>query len=484
MKGGDNMQGMATNVPGSRAVGGPGRLAPEAHLRQRLFGLVLAVAVLVIAAVPAAQAAGLHRAVKAGDLDGVTRMLAAGTDVNARDKRGRTALMYAVDKGYLLLVEPLLAAKADPNLQAPDGATALFIAVVHEYSDIIERLLKAGADPTIKGPRGKTPGDFALKNVKAEWAPMLLKAALDAGMNVNLLDRAGWTPLMYAADRGDVRLVEALLAAKAYPNLRAPDGATALFMAAAHGHSEIIVQLMKAGADPALKGPKGKTATEVAQVRYGTPMAALKNEEDPAIIALLAGKTWAEGEAFVRTLSKWSSWPSAVAGLEQQMVTVSRNTQLSKYEVTQALWEAVMGTNPSHFQGCGQCPVERVSWDDIQVFLQKLNAMTGEAYRLPTEAEWAGALGSGGGAWHGENSGWRTHPVGQQSPNELGLYDMKGNVWEWMEDCWKGDCSRRVVRGGSWVVFPESLRSASRGGSVTGNRDYSGGFRLARTLTP
>ena len=181
-----------------------------------------------------------------------------------------------------------------------------------------------------------------------------------------------------------------------------------------------------------------------------------------------------------------SSWPPAVAGLEQQMVTVSGNVQLSKYEVTQALWEAVMGANPSHFQGCGQCPVEQVSWDDIQVFLQKLNAMTGEVYRLPTEAEWAGALGSGGGAWHWENSGKRTHPVGQKAPNGLGLYDMKGNVWEWVGDCWKGDCSRRVLRGGSWNSIPESLRSANRVRYGTGDRDFSSvvGFRLARTLTP
>ena len=166
------------------------------------------------------------------------------------------------------------------------------------------------------------------------------------------------------------------------------------------------------------------------------------------------------------------------------MVTVQGSTQLSKYEVTQELWTAVMGTNPSHFGGCGQCPVEVVSWDDVQVFLGKLNALTGDRYRLPTEAEWAAAVGSGGGAWHWENSGDRTHPVGQKAPNELGLYDMKGNVWEWMEDCWEGDCSRRVLRGGAWSFCPRNLRSASRSWDGTGNRVIDVGFRLAWTLTP
>ena len=137
------------------------------------------------------------------------------------------------------------------------------------------------------------------------------------------------------------------------------------------------------------------------------------------------------------------------------MVTVQGSMQLSKYEVTQELWEAVMGSNPSKFGGCAQCPVEMVSWNDVQVFLKKLNALTGDQYRLPTEAEWAAAVGSGGGAWHWENSGERTHPVGQKAANELGLYDMKGNVWEWVEDCYEGDCDLRVLRGGSWYVQPE-----------------------------
>ena len=160
------MKGICKNVSPSRSVERPGRFAQEARLLlRRSIGLALTV-VLLAAAPVAAQSPALHRAVKAGDLAGLTRMLASGADVNARDNRGRTALMHAVDKGYVLLVEPLLAAQADPNVRAPDGATALFIAAVHGHSEIITMLMKAGADPTIKGPKlkglkGRTPTEVA-----------------------------------------------------------------------------------------------------------------------------------------------------------------------------------------------------------------------------------------------------------------------------------------------------------------------------------
>ena len=191
-----------------------------------------------------------------------------------------------------------------------------------------------------------------------------------------------------------------------------------------------------------------------------------------------------------------------------------RSFEIGKYEVTQALWEAVMGENPSSFKGCAECPVERVSWDDVQAFLAKLNARTGKRYRLPTEAEWeyaarggrqsrgyryAGGDAVGSVGWHGDNSGDRTHPVGRKRGNELGLHDMSGNVWEWVQDCWnesyrgapgdgraweRGDCSKRLVRGGSWNYIPLSLRSAFRIRYVAGNRNDYLGFRIARTLTP
>ncbi|MDP2806230.1 MAG: SUMF1/EgtB/PvdO family nonheme iron enzyme, partial [Gallionellaceae bacterium] len=170
---------------------------------------------------------------------------------------------------------------------------------------------------------------------------------------------------------------------------------------------------------------------------------------------------------------------------------------MAKTEVTQAQWRAVMGNNPSHFSGCDNCPVEQVSWDDVQTYLQKLNAKTGKQYRLPTEAEWefacyggnkteyCGDNDAGAVAWYDQNSGNKTHPVGQKQANGYGLYDMSGNVWEWMSDCYEGSCGRRVLRGGSWFSFSVGssyLRAALRNNLSPDDRNDYIGFRVARTL--
>ena len=131
---------------------------------------------------------------------------------------------------------------------------------------------------------------------------------------------------------------------------------------------------------------------------------------------------------------------------------------MGRYEVTQAQWQAVMGNNPSNFKGCDQCPVETVSWDDAQEFIRKLNAQNdGYKYRLPSEAEWeyacrAGTTGDYAGnldemAWYGKNSGGKTHSVGQKQANGLGLYDMHGNVWEWVEDRYHHNYNRAPTDG-------------------------------------
>ena len=179
---------------------------------------------------------------------------------------------------------------------------------------------------------------------------------------------------------------------------------------------------------------------------------------------------------------------------------------IGKYEVTQELWKAVMGSNPSYFKG-DNLPVENVSWNDVQEFLRKLNAMTGKSYRLPTEAEWeyaarggnssrgykySGGNSIGNVAWFGGNSGSRTHAVGTKSPNELGIYDMSGNVWEWCQD-WYGSYSSswqrnpqgsnsgsyRVGRGGCWSLSAGYCRVSLRGSDTPGGRGNDLGFRLA-----
>ncbi|MCB0576841.1 MAG: formylglycine-generating enzyme family protein [Saprospiraceae bacterium] len=181
---------------------------------------------------------------------------------------------------------------------------------------------------------------------------------------------------------------------------------------------------------------------------------------------------------------------------------------IGKYEVTQADWREIMGSDPPelYFKGCDLCPVERVSWNDIQDFLQKLNARyPGKNYRLPTEAEWEYAARGGlagvdtyqvfAGSdtpdeftWYDKNSGSKTHVVGTKKPNRLGLFDMSGNVWEWCQDTYKPypcdhetseDGSRRVIRGGSWGYAWRICRAANRYRDAPPIRFIDLGFRLA-----
>ena len=192
-------------------------------------------------------------------------------------------------------------------------------------------------------------------------------------------------------------------------------------------------------------------------------------------------------------------------------VRISKAFDLGKHEVTQSEWHLVMGTDPSHFSGCGRCPVESVSWYDVQEFIEKLNAREGaRRYRLPTEAEWeyAARAGTTGDryaekldliAWYAENSGGRTHPVGEKAPNRFGLHDMLGNVWEWVQD-WHGaypggivtdylgprNGSERLIRGGAWRYDSRRCRSPGRSdgqpGVPPGYRGTTVGFRLVRTV--
>lgn len=186
--------------------------------------------------------------------------------------------------------------------------------------------------------------------------------------------------------------------------------------------------------------------------------------------------------------------------------------QIGKYPITQAQWAAVMGSNPSFFKG-DDLPVENVSWEDCQVFLKKLNALTGEVYRLPTEAEWEFAARGGNYSkgykyagsddldevgWFGVNSSGQTQPVGQKKPNELGIYDMSGNVKEWCEDdshddyegapvdgsAWVDNprSAYRVIRGGSWNYNQAVCRAANRDGDYPIFRNYGIGFRIAKTM--
>jgi len=193
-------------------------------------------------------------------------------------------------------------------------------------------------------------------------------------------------------------------------------------------------------------------------------------------------------------------------------VTIERAYYLGKYEVTQEQWSEVMGSNPSYFKGENR-PVEKVSWNDIQEFIKKLNEIEStNKYRLPSEAEWEYAAQAGTTtrysfsnddsdlgdyAWYDSNSGSETHSVGQKQPNPWDLYDIHGNVWEWVQDryhssydgaptdgsAWEnGSGSIRVLRGGCWAYGARGCRSAYRGSSDPVHRNGNIGFRLLQEV--
>lgn len=180
------------------------------------------------------------------------------------------------------------------------------------------------------------------------------------------------------------------------------------------------------------------------------------------------------------------------------------NYCIGQTEVTQELWQAVMGENPSKTKG-DKLPVEEISWDDIQQFLSSLNTLTGMKFRMPTEAEWEFAARGGklsqhfqyAGSNNAEEVAWydtkQTNPVGQKEPNELGIYDMSGNVWEWCLDWYDENYYQNVeinpqgpesgiycvLRGGSWGGSEKYCRCSCRAGYSPDLRDIDCGFRLA-----
>jgi formylglycine-generating enzyme required for sulfatase activity len=198
----------------------------------------------------------------------------------------------------------------------------------------------------------------------------------------------------------------------------------------------------------------------------------------------------------------------------EQKRAIRESAERSNEDTNQAQAKVYIDNNPSYFKNCGDdCPVEQVSWTDAQKYIQKLIAKTGKQYRLPSEAEWeyackggaqteyCGSDNVGNVAWYGGysnppgNSGKSTHPAGTLSANGFGLFDMSGNVWEWVEDNyhanyngapsdgsnWQGDASRHTLRGGSWGSKPQEVRSAQRGRSDPSSRG-SIGFRVVRVL--
>jgi len=228
-------------------------------------------------------------------------------------------------------------------------------------------------------------------------------------------------------------------------------------------------------------------------------------------LGLVLAAWWSLGSSWTNSPDMEFVWIPAgefLMGSPEHEVRIREGFWMGKYEVTQGEWQSVMGTNPSSFDECGSpCPVETVSWYDVQEFIGRLNEREtgrGYRYRLPTEAEWeyaarAGTTGARHGeldevAWYSDNSGDSTHPVGQKRANAWGLHDMLGNVSEWTGDR-DGEYpagkvtdsggpstgSYRVDRGGSWLRGAGFVRSTGRLHYSPGSRLSFIGFRLVRT---
>jgi formylglycine-generating enzyme required for sulfatase activity len=240
---------------------------------------------------------------------------------------------------------------------------------------------------------------------------------------------------------------------------------------------------------------------------FSLTMKKKENSLSPVLQNLISNMVCVEGGTFTMGASSEQGSDAYSDEKPVHQVTLS-SFSIGKYEVTQEEWETVMGSNPSKFKGAKR-PVECVSWDDCQDFIRKLDALTDKRFRLPTEAEWEYAARGGnrsqgykyvGGnsigsvAWYTDNSGKETLPVGQKLSNELGLYDMAGNVWEWCQDWYDGSyygkspstnpvnntsASNRVNRGGSWYNGAWSCRVSNRGSDSPDDRGSDLGLRLA-----
>ena len=310
--------------------------------------------------------------------------------------------------------------------------------------------------------------------------------------------------------------------------------------------SEVYIDGKKAGTSPGVFRdiPVGNRSVEIRKQGY-EPLkktVAIKENEQASLtgtLTAIANSASSSKEVFtvngvsftmVRvdggtfTMGATDEQGSDAYDIEKPAHEVTLSTfSIGETEVTQALWEAVMGSNPSYYKDNSENPVEQVSWDDSQEFIKKLNSLTGKSFRLPTEAEWeyaarggsksrktkySGGSDVGSVAWYDKNAyyvgkdgkkdesspNYGTHPVKGKSPNELGLYDMSGNVWEWCEDYYdsifyasspmsnpKGPStgSNRVRRGGSWNLNARLCRVSYRNYNTPDFRYCSLGLRLA-----
>ncbi len=482
----------------------------------------------------------LHEAVGEYDIPAaVTKaLLAAGANPKMRDDHGRTPLhMAAGYNGNLEVIRALLAAGSDPKARDGEGRIPLHSAAGRFGGgpEVIRALLAAGSDLEARDNERRTP-----LHVAAAEDQGTAEFLLEAGADMKVRDKYGNTPLHRAAahdhsydDRDVVAAIMALLVAGADPLARNRAGKTPWDLA------QTNEKLKKSNAYRWLKAASaGAPGGDAARVSVGESRSNAAGHASGAALGEDSGQRQPrERLPYEPEMVKipGGSFQMGCAsgrgcfGSEHPVHTVRVEAfELSKYEVTFEEYDpftAATGRDAAYDGGMGRGrkPVVFVSWEDAEAYTRWLSQQTGERYRLPSEAEWeyaaragtetAYSWGNGLDYYQDEaNCGYCTHcgictrrnyrgtaPVGSFAPNGWGLHDMHGNMWEWVQDCWNrnylgapadgtawesGDCSRRVMRGGSWADENRYVRSASRYWYSTWIRSNTTGFRVARTITP
>jgi len=444
----------------------------------------------------------LLSAAESGNIGEVVKQLDYGADINARNRDGITPLHFAALSGHRDVVEFLINRGANVKAKASQGGTPLYFAVVMEHKDVADLLIDHGAKPDNL--------NIAAISKNREIAEMLIARGVDSNareknrilkLRTEFAVREEENHWQRISTAEDVETVLAYL--DKYPQGNHAEAAKSRL--AVLEEEQLWQQAKDWGAVADIQAyldryPQGRHAS-AAQKKLAEINRVVADERDtgtvvrdcpycPEMVVIPAG-------SFER-----------VEDGSAKRVTL-KSFALGKTEVTQGQWEAVMGNNPSHFSSCGaDCPVEQVSWNEAQVFIKKLNELTGKQYRLPSESEWEYACMGGEQreycgsdnldaiAWHQGNSGRTTHKVAEKKANAFGLYDMSGNVWEWVEDsyladlskapadgsAWQGDGAIRVLRGGSWIASPRVGLAAGRNWHDPEKNYYNLGFRVAQTL--
>ena len=379
-----------------------------------------------------------------------------------------------------------------------NGETPLMMASLGNARNAAAALVDCGADVNPKHNNGWTPLHFAAEGN----APDMAKLLLERGTDVEAKTNNGWTPLHNAAWKNSLDVAKLLIDRGADMDAKEENGWRPLHIAARDNSLDVAKLLIDRGADVNQKNSNGNTILDIALEKG--------HREMQALLRLHGAATHEAEERREHARQPGDTFRDCPECPEMVVVPggqLGRPFAVGVHEVTFAEWDAcVSGGGCGGYRpgdegwGRGNRPVINVSWKDAQAYVRWLSERTGAAYRLPSEAEWeyVARAGTTTDYWWGDDIGrnranctrcgsrWdgrQTAPVGSFSANLFGLYDVHGNVWEWVEDC-AGDCRRRVLRSGSWFFGPRNLRSAYRYEFTSDYRSNQFGLRVARTLTP